>query len=267
MTVGGKGRRVSDTAGPYEEVARRLAGSPFGAISYALETESTNADAAARLGEERSGGLTLVAEYQRRGVGRKGRAWHAPPGTGLLFTTILPRTVATGRLWIVPFWTALAVREALAACGVNATLQWPNDLLLGERKLAGILCQSRIAGEQARVACGVGVNVRRPQADTGVDPPPAYCDDVAPVPRAALLHAILRGFESRLGSLDDPPVVVEAWERAALLPGRRYRIRREGEPESFEATAVGLTDDGSLRVLRAGGEEERIALGDARVLR
>ena len=258
---------MSDTAGPYEEVARRLAGSPFGAVSYALQTESTNADAAARLGEERSGGLTFVAEYQRRGVGRKGRLWQAPPGTGLLFTTILPRSIATERLWIVPFWTALAVRKALTACGITATLQWPNDLLLGERKLAGILCQSRIAGGQALVACGVGINVRRPAADTGVDPPPAYCDDVAPVERPALLLEVLRGYEATLGRLDDPAGVADAWERGAGLPGRRYRIRREGEPEAFEATAVGLTDDGSLRVLRGGAEEERVALGDARVLR
>jgi BirA family biotin operon repressor/biotin-[acetyl-CoA-carboxylase] ligase len=255
-------------AGPYEGVARELWGSPFAPIEYALETESTNADAAALLGDERFGGMSVVAEYQRRGVGRKGRAWQALPGTALLFTTILPRSIEVENLWVVPFWAALAVRSALRECGVGTTLQWPNDLLLGERKLAGILCQSRIAGPTARVACGVGINVRRlAGAEDGIEPQPAFCDDAASVERPALLRAVLRAYETSLDLLDAPAQVAEQWERAALIPGRRYRIRREGEDEAFEAVALGLDRSGGLRVTRPDGVEEAIALGDARVLR
>src|SRR5271165_568191 len=113
---------MTQGAGPYEEVARELWGSPFAPIEYALETESTNADAAALLGDVRFGGLSIVAEYQHSGAGRKGRAWQALPGTALLFTTILPRSVSADDLWTVPFWAALAVRAALSECGVDATL-------------------------------------------------------------------------------------------------------------------------------------------------
>ncbi len=202
-------------AGPYEEVARGLAGTRFASITYVEETESTNADAAALLDDQRYGGHTIVAEYQRRGSGRKGRIWVAPAGSALLFTTILPRAIPTQTLWIVPYWVALAVRNALAELGVLTILQWPNDLLLCGGKVAGVLCQSSVSGSQARVACGVGINVRRPGVDPGIDSPPAYCDDVATIERAALLHGILSKYERELSLLEDPQQLTSLWDEAA----------------------------------------------------
>ena len=254
-------------SGPYESVARDLAGTAFGSIAYVEETVSTNADAADLLGDERFGGHTIVAEYQRRGAGRKGRQWLSPAGTALLCTTILPRGVATENLWVVPYWVALAVRSALLDFGVKTLLQWPNDVLLGDRKLAGILCQSCVIGPAARAACGVGINVRRPGADPGIDPPPAFCDDVAPVERPALLRALLAQYERRLFMLDDPERVRVEWDEAAGLPGRPYRIELDGEPESFETIAEGLAAGGGLRVRRENGLMETVSLADARVLR
>jgi BirA family biotin operon repressor/biotin-[acetyl-CoA-carboxylase] ligase len=254
-------------AGPYESVARDLAGSAFASIRYVEETVSTNADAADLLGDERFGGHTIVAEYQRRGAGRKGRRWLAPAGTALLCTTILPRDLATEHLWVVPYWVALAVRAALLDFGVVTLLQWPNDVLLGERKLAGILCQSCVIGPSARAACGVGINVRRPGASSGIDPPPAYCDDVATLERPALLRALLAQYERRLFMLDDPERVRVEWDEAAGLPGRPYRIALDGEVESFETIAEGLATGGGLQVRRKGGAMETVSLADARVLR
>ncbi len=254
-------------AGPYEGVMRELAGTPFGSIAYAEETQSTNADAAPLLGDDRYGGHTIVAEYQTRGAGRKGRAWVAPAGSALLFTTILPRTVDANSLWIVPFWTALAVRAALLELGVAAALQWPNDLLLGNRKLAGILCRSNVTGATARVACGVGINVARPGAEMAIEPPPAFCTDVAPVRREVLLRAILREYDASLPALDRPEAVAAAWAAAAGLPGARYRILIDAAKQPFEAVAEALETGGGLRVSRGDGSSEVIALADARVLR
>jgi BirA family biotin operon repressor/biotin-[acetyl-CoA-carboxylase] ligase len=254
-------------AGPYEAIAGELAGTPFASIAYAEETASTNADAAALLDDEAYAGHTIVAEYQSRGAARKGRTWTAPAGSALLFTTILPRPVATEHLWVIPFWVALAVRAALLEFGVNPGVQWPNDLLLGERKLAGILCQSAVVGLAARVACGVGINVRRPGADSGIDPPPAFCDDVAPVERPALLRAILRTYERVLFMLDQPERVAAMWDESAELPGRPYRIALDGEALPFEAIAQGLAAGGGLRIIRSDGTRETVSLADARVLR
>ncbi|MBV9719199.1 MAG: biotin--[acetyl-CoA-carboxylase] ligase [Candidatus Eremiobacteraeota bacterium] len=254
-------------AGPYARVARELAETAFGSIEYLEETESTNADAAALLEQAPLRGHTIVAEYQRRGTGRKGRVWLAPAGTALLFTTILPRSIDTDRLWVVPYWSALAVRAALITWGVQVTLQWPNDLLIGEGKVAGVLCQSSVSGPSARVACGVGVNVRRPAVDPGIQPPAAYCDDVAAPERAGLLASILREFDRSLFMLDQPERVSAAWNHAAEMPGRRYRLALDGDRRNFEAIAQGLGDRGALRVLRDDGKHETIALADARVLR
>lgn len=253
---------------PYRNVAAQLADGPFASIEYREETESTNADAAELLGDERFGGHTIVAEFQRHGTGRKGRSWRAMPGTALLMSTIVPRSIDVGRLWLVPFWVALAVRAGLLHCGVATTLQWPNDLLLRDRKLGGILCQSRVTAATARVACGVGINVHRlAGAGTVIEPAPAFCDEVAPVDRAALLVAILRAYHATLAGLDDAGRVMRDWEAAAEIPGRRYRIAKDNAREPFEAVAQSLDEGGALRVVRDDGTSERVEMADARVLR
>jgi BirA family transcriptional regulator, biotin operon repressor / biotin---[acetyl-CoA-carboxylase] ligase len=254
--------------GPYAGVARELAGTPFGSISYVEETASTNADAAALLGDARFAGHTIVAEYQRHGAGRKGRSWEAAAGTALLFSTILPREIGTEKLWVVPFWVALAIRHALSECGVATTLRWPNDLMLGERKIAGVLCQSSVTGLTARVACGVGINVYRwIDAEALVVPPPAFCDDVATVDRRTLLRCVLLECARSLPTLDDPARPSAEWNAAAELPGKRYRIQPDAGGAAFDATAQGLADGGGLRVIRDDGTSQTISLADARVLR
>jgi BirA family transcriptional regulator, biotin operon repressor / biotin---[acetyl-CoA-carboxylase] ligase len=230
-------------------------------------TGSTNEDAAALLGDDASLGTTIVAEEQTHGAGRKGRVWIARRGTALLFTTILPREISAATLWAVPFWTGLAVRSALLASGIKGDLQWPNDVLLDGKKLAGILCVSRVTGERARVACGVGINVTRASgADRGIDPPPAFCNDVASIERASLLERILLRFAADLHSLDDPRGLATRWEREAGLPGRRYRIAHDRNKDAYDVTAISLAPDGGL-IVEHNGRRETVSLADARVLR
>ncbi|MFY9718618.1 MAG: hypothetical protein WAK16_03150, partial [Candidatus Cybelea sp.] len=154
----------------------------------------------------------------------------------------------------------------LQECGVSTLLQWPNDLLLGERKLGGILCQSRVTGAVARVACGVGINVRRSAQDDNASGW-AFCEDVARVDRAVLLAAILRAYHVKLAALDEPSRVIREWERAAEIPGRRYRVLRDGAREAFDAEAQALEDGGALRVVREDERSETVEMADARVLR
>jgi BirA family biotin operon repressor/biotin-[acetyl-CoA-carboxylase] ligase len=259
---------MQSRAHPYGRLAGELGDSPFSAVTYVAETGSTNEDAARLLGDPRHSGLSIVAERQRRGSGRKGRVWIAQPGTSLLVTTILPQPVAASGLWAVPFWTALAVRSALAQHGIATELHWPNDLLVSQNgKVAGILCVSRVIGEIAWVACGVGVNVhRRPGAHAGIDPAPAFCDDVASVDRATLLLAILREYDASLDLLADPPGTAARWEAAAGLPGARYRIVKDGAMGDVEFVALRLSDDGGL-VVERDGRTEIVSLADARALR
>ncbi|MBV8375301.1 MAG: hypothetical protein JO302_07295, partial [Candidatus Eremiobacteraeota bacterium] len=152
--------------------------------------------------------------------------------------------------------------------GVVVTLAWPNDLLLPAGKVAGVLCASRVAGDVAWAACGVGVNLHRDAlVQHAIDPPPGFCDDVARVERSVLLRAILLQYHATLDTLNNPQRVARLWEKRAGLPGRRYRVLKDDESAPFDATAVALATGGGLVVERDGGGRETVALADARVLR
>lgn len=253
---------------PYDPTRRALAATPFAQIRYVAQTGSSNEDMAALLGTPDIAGTSIVAGSQTRGSGRRGRPWLAAPGRALTFTTALPRQLASAHLWAATFWSALAVEQGLLACGVAATLQWPNDLLLHGRKLAGILCISRVIGEQAWVACGVGINLRYdPHLMAALSPPPAFCDEATSVASPQLLEAILLAFDATLPLLAEPAEIAQRWSTRAGLPGCAYRILRDGETTPFDATAIALEDGGALRVARTNGSEESVALADARALR
>jgi BirA family biotin operon repressor/biotin-[acetyl-CoA-carboxylase] ligase len=252
------------TAGPYATTSSALGDTAFSSIEYRSETESTNADAAGMLASARTAGHTIVAGYQHRGMGRKGRSWEAGPNGALLFTTILPGELEARHLWLVPFWTALAVHDALRSAGIATLLQWPNDILLGGGKLAGILCISQVTGDRARAACGIGLNVRRGLREIAGA---AYCDDVAAVDEPTLLKAILRRFDEMLPLLQECDDVVARWEIAAGIPGTRYRIALDQAPEPFDAAALALELGGALRVQHDDCTIQRVDMADARVLR
>jgi BirA family biotin operon repressor/biotin-[acetyl-CoA-carboxylase] ligase len=251
-------------------VCEALAGTRFADVRYVRETASTNDDAAPLLGDPSGAGATLVAEFQTAGRGRKaGRSWIAPAGSALLFTTILPDEISAGALWAVPFWTALAVADGVeAGCGVRLDLRWPNDLDLGPRKAGGILCASRVLGSRAHVACGIGLNVRRPAdaALAAIEPPPAYLSDAAPgVERETVLAAILGAMDGLADVLERPADVARAWEERAGLRGRPYRLRLDSDGSVVEGTALRLDREGGL-VIAADGHERVVHLADARVI-
>jgi BirA family biotin operon repressor/biotin-[acetyl-CoA-carboxylase] ligase len=258
-------------------VRAALAGTPFADVRPLAHTGSTNDDATALLGDPDAAGATLVAEFQTAGKGRKpGRAWIAPPGSALLFTTILPRSVATEALWAVPFWVALAVADGVEeGCGVRLDLRWPNDLDDEGRKAGGILCVSRVIGAQAYVGCGVGLNVRRPPdpstssgqaAVAAIEPPPAYLSDRAPrVAREDVLAGILGAMDALLDVLDRPADVARAWEERAGLRGRPYRLRLDADGTIVSGTALRLDPEGGL-VIDVDGRPRVVHLADARVV-
>ncbi len=253
-----------------ERVRAALAGTRFADVRAVHETASTNDDAALVLGDPAHAGATLFAERQTAGRGRKsGRVWIAPAGSALLFTTLLPEPVRADALWAVPFWAALAVADGVeAGCGVRLDLRWPNDADLDARKAAGILCTSRVAGNEAFVGVGIGLNVRRPgDADIAdIDPPPAYLSDAAPhVSREDVLAGILGAMEGIADVLERPLDIARAWEERSGLAGRPYRLRLDADGTLIEGIALRLGPEGGL-VLAVDGKERVVHLADARVV-
>ena len=253
-------------------VVDKLAGTHFALLRYVETAESTNAEAATVLGANVSRGLTTFAEFQTHGMGRKGRSWIAPIGSALLFTTILPEPVPASAMWAVPLWAALATSEGLEiATGIRAQLQWPNDLLVDGHKIAGILCTTKVRGDAAWIACGIGVNIYRPEdkeAFTGIVPAPAFAEDYFEhVEREDVLVAILNRFEVQLSALSAPEGIARRWEARAGVPGQRYRVRIDASEELVEGEAVALGPHGALVLKTSDGNEVTVDAGDVRVVR
>jgi BirA family biotin operon repressor/biotin-[acetyl-CoA-carboxylase] ligase len=262
---------VPNPTAPFDvaHVRAELAGTRFGDVRYVARTGSTNADARALLGESDAAGATIVADYQSDGAGRKGRRWFAPPGSALLFTTILPQPVDAATLWAIPFWIALGVAGGVEdACGIALELVWPNDLHVRGGKAGGILSVARITGDEAWVGCGVGLNVARPQGDPDLDglvPPPVFLDDLGPSAlRANLLIAILQAFDRSFAHLRDPAGVIARWEARARLAGTTYRYRGDADGIERDGIAQRIDSRGALVVRDASGERA-IDMADVRV--
>jgi BirA family biotin operon repressor/biotin-[acetyl-CoA-carboxylase] ligase len=252
-----------------EAIDQALRGRRFDRVDLRATTGSTNEDALELLGDPANAGLTVCADYQTRGTGRKtGRRWVAPPESSLLLTTILAGAIPAAQLWVVPFWAGICVFEAIEdEAGVSPRLRWPNDVLLEGKKCAGILCTSRIAGDTARAGVGIGINVVRPADNEeleGIDA--AFLSDRAPaISRQRLLITLLKTFDAYWPLLDRPRELIAAWELRAQLAGETYRLQLDETGEELVADGLRLGPDGTL-VVRHHDTERVIALADATVI-
>lgn len=236
-------------------------------------TGSTNADllAAARAGEPE--GLALVAEEQTAGRGRLGRRWESPPGAGLTFSVLLrPAPVPAGSLGWLPLLAGVAVAAAVtAATAVPASLKWPNDVLAGESKLAGILAETR----GGAVVIGAGINVlQRRDELPGHAATSLFLEarrgggDTARLTRERLLAETLTRLARVYLAWRDQPVPGDADAcglrrdyagRCATL-GREVTVVLPGG-RSLAGRASGVDAAGRLEVLTAGGPV-RVSAGD-----
>jgi BirA family biotin operon repressor/biotin-[acetyl-CoA-carboxylase] ligase len=245
---------------------------PFGQVRRLGVVGSTNAYL---LGEARRGapaGLVAVADHQTAGRGRLGRRWEAPPGSSLLVSVLLRPVLPPEQLHLCTAAVALATASACrTVAGVWPTVKWPNDLLVGDDKLAGVLADADAAAPggppgSVAVVVGVGCNVDWP------GPPDAGGTSLAdaagrPVDREPLLQALLTELGPRVEALgtDDG--------RRGLGDELRARCRTLGQVVRVELAdgdivgrAVELTAEGHL-VVETGDGRQVVAAGDVVHLR
>lgn len=184
-------------------------------------------------------GTAVLADRQTRGRGRRGRPWASPAGRGIwLAYLVRPAAASTG---VLSLRVGLAVARAVERFGATPRLKWPNDVLLGDRKLAGVLCEARWAGgAPAWVAVGIGINVHGPLPDELAETA-ATLDEAAPVGRVELLERLLPA----LSALPDAPLLA-APERESLAARDWLRGRRLTGP--VPGIAAGLDASGALLV-------------------
>ncbi|HEV8550362.1 MAG TPA: biotin--[acetyl-CoA-carboxylase] ligase [Polyangiaceae bacterium] len=238
-------------------------------------TGSTNDDAleAARAGAPE--GALFVTEAQERGRGRRGNVWHASPGEALLFSLVLRPSLAVERAPVLALVAGLAVRAALAVTLKSADVaseprvKWPNDVVVGHKKVAGILVESQVRGETlGAVVVGVGLNVGRSELPAEVA---AHATSLAAlgatVSREVLLAGILRALEERLplvppldaltGSRELPLTTLMVEELIAFdaLRGAKVSVG------DLKGVATGLDTRGNLRLLDANGAAHEVTSG------
>lgn len=246
------------------ELAGRAAFPGFSLV--VLATTSSTQDvvrAAARRGA--APGFSCVAEAQTAGRGRQQRQWTAPPGSALL-CSVLVRVDPSGLGW-APIAAGLAMRAAVAATsGYEARLKWPNDLLAGRLKLAGVLCEVEpsCAGPGTAVAIGAGVNLRVPAFPDGIAG--ASLHAVADrVPSAATLFAAFVGeLAARLGELGraGAGALRSEWRRHAA--GLGETVTAVSGATSITGIATTIDDDGAL-LIDVDGTTVRVLAGDVHI--
>lgn len=230
------------------------------------ECESTNDLALVHARAGAVHGTVITADRQSAGRGRLGRTWASPPGTNLYLSAIVrsPRPLAE----LAPLTLALGIGvvDAVRAEGVAAQLKWPNDVLVGTRKLAGILCEAcpepgRGNATDSCVVAGIGINVNVRAAELPAEVA-ARATSIAdqrggPVDRAAFTRGLLATLEPWIDRFlaGGVPAIAAAWE-ARLATGLTLRTG------GHTGTALGLDRDGALRLRDAHGVIHRIHAGD-----
>jgi BirA family biotin operon repressor/biotin-[acetyl-CoA-carboxylase] ligase len=184
---------VADSLAP--DAVKPLLRGRFGSSVYRYTQLSPSTQR--MLAEDEPEGAIAVAEEQSEGRGRLGHSCHAPAGTSLLFSLLLRPGVESSRLPELSLVAGGAVAEAIAdVTGVDPAIKFPNDVLIGGRKVAGVLAES----SEGRVVLGVGINVNQTleQLPSGAQTEPTSLQLVlgAPVDRALLLAAVLARLES-----------------------------------------------------------------------
>lgn len=225
------------------------------------QLESTNREAFALAQAGAEHGTVVVAEGQTHGRGRLGRSWFSPHGINLycsiiVKTSALPASFSRWLSWL-PLATALGVAEAIEKCaGLSTALKWPNDLLVRERKIGGILCESGTTVSSGPFqVIGIGINVN----GTNNDFPPDLQDSSTTIhqeigrllDRNHLLSRLLLEVEDCLTELATKgnQQISIAYTRRCVTLGRPVRVLLAGG-EEFTGIATSVDRDGCLQVVK-----------------
>jgi BirA family transcriptional regulator, biotin operon repressor / biotin---[acetyl-CoA-carboxylase] ligase len=230
-------------------------------VEHFAEIDSTNSWIKARALEGADEGLVARADFQAAGRGRLDRRWDAAPGTALLCSILVRPAIDVEQLQLVVAAVALSVREALMlAAGLHAELKWPNDLIVADRKLAGVLAEVVTDARGTAVVVGVGVNLT--DHPNGAASTSVLEASGTAVGARELLEVTLAALAPRRARLDDEAGRVRLgaeYASALATIGRRVAVIQRDGVVRGEALRV---DPCGRLVVRRDGEELCVAAGD-----
>jgi BirA family biotin operon repressor/biotin-[acetyl-CoA-carboxylase] ligase len=255
-----------DIADALERVRPRLGGT-LPRVWYADTVGSTNDIAEGLASHGAPDGTIVLADLQTAGRGRLGRTWFSPPGAGLYVSIVArPATRREVAFSLMTLTAGVALADGVRACTyLPVDIKWPNDLVVGRRKLAGILTEASGAGALDHAVVGFGINLRSAAypADVGDRATSIEAELGRPVERGLILAecvASLAAWASRVqgGGAES---MLDRWRQ--LSPTCRGTPIRWQAPSGLRSGVTdGLDDDGALRVRTAGDKVERIVAGE-----
>jgi BirA family transcriptional regulator, biotin operon repressor / biotin---[acetyl-CoA-carboxylase] ligase len=203
-------------------------------------------------------GTLVVAGVQKGGRGRLGRHWGSPEG-GLWMSMVLRPGLVAGLASRITQTAAVGVARALWEIGVKARIKWPNDMLVGGRKICGILAESSVGpgGRLEYAVLGIGMNANLDPSDLGVmdrEVTTIRCELGRDVDLLLLLRVVLSNLAAALARIEDFETVLDEWRNLNCTLGERVRVRRLGE--TIEGRAVDLTPEGGLLLATPDGTVE-----------
>ncbi|HEX2033262.1 MAG TPA: biotin--[acetyl-CoA-carboxylase] ligase [Chloroflexota bacterium] len=256
----------------WQRVAAALAGEPMDyQLMYLPVTGSTNDVARSLAAAGAPQGVVVFADAQTAGRGRPGKSpWLTLPNLSIAVSVVLRPSLDPAALPQVTMAAGVATVTAIReTTGVPAGLKWPNDVMVGTRKLGGILAESILGAKAiAYVVLGIGLNCNFPvQAlgplpDAAVPPTSLQEDCGAPISREALLIALLRRFGQVYGRLEagEGDTVWQSYRAALGIVGRAVRIQTNTAP--VDGTVEDVAADGALVLRLPSGERRTFTFGE-----
>lgn len=234
--------------------------------------DSTNRIALEMASQGLPEGIVILAEAQEKGKGRLGREWFSPEGKNLYFSLLLRPYQPVRDFPLFSLATSVALVEAIQrVTGLAVQIKWPNDLVLGEKKLAGILLESEVRGEQAPplvVGIGVNVNIQLEEFPPELQKTATSLQSALgqTIDRADLLIEIFNALAEQYSLLaDQKELLIQKVRQLCQTLGKRVRI--ETARQEFEGWAEDLQEDGALLIRMGDGKQRRILVGDVTHLR
>jgi BirA family transcriptional regulator, biotin operon repressor / biotin---[acetyl-CoA-carboxylase] ligase len=218
-------------------------------------------------------GTVVIADAQTAGHGRFAKPWFSPPGVNIYASVLYRPAIAPREVGGFSFVASLAVSDAILAEGLRSTIKWPNDVLVGGKKVAGTLVEFATQDglvEYVILGLGVNVNVSRTALRGALGTSGFAADSLSEVAGHDLDRNVLTGMildaldrwvkTYRTGGLDP---ILNAWRDRDILTGRRVEVRGEGP--SWLGRVLGVDREGHLVLREPRGQQRRVVAGEIRL--
>ena len=237
-------------------------------IHYFDTLDSTNAKAYQLALEGAEEGEVVISERQERGKGRLGRQWFSPPFLNLYLSVILRPNISPHQASLITLMAAVATADAIREfSGLLPLIKWPNDILLRDRKVAGLLNEIRSEIDRIHfVILGVGVNLNSDESmfskEIRAVATSLRIEMGQTISRKVFLRVFLQELERWYSIFinEGSSAILQAWRSRAHIKGRRVKITSFGE--TLSGTAINVDSEGALILETADGERKRVVAGD-----